>query len=372
MREFDPHLIAGLYDGVTGENGLETAMTALHERMGCNASLILAYDHLAPYATMSVRTGAMDAAAERDYMAEFAHLDPAPAAFARLPSGSVSATDRLFDRDMRRRAVVLQEFLRPRGMEETLSGVASSGGGRFAMLAMFRGKDRAAFDDPDFGAMQQILPHMAMALKLRRAFLGLETQVAAMKQTIDQLPLAVAVLGRDRATHINRAAETIDRRADGLRFDRKGIPHAATSAAEKRLQALLADTRRGGSGGIVRLPRGEGAPPYVVLVAALPAAAGLGERDGAERPLIVLIHDPSALADTAPDAIAVAFDLPPQTAELLAALLSGEEAAAYAARRGLSYETVRYHLKTAFARTGARSRGRLLQAVGLALRDIGR
>ena len=52
MREFDPHLIASLYDSVTGESGLEAAMTALHQRMGCIASLILSYDPLAPYATI--------------------------------------------------------------------------------------------------------------------------------------------------------------------------------------------------------------------------------------------------------------------------------------------------------------------------------
>lgn len=371
MREFEPNLIAGLYESVTADAGLEPAMAALHQRLGCIASLILSYDPLT-VATYAVQTGVIDAASQREYQADFAQYDPAPAAFARLPSGTVSSTDRLFGDEVRRNAIVLQEFLRPRGIEETISGVVSPGGGRFAMLAMFRGADRARFDEADFHAMQQVLPHMAMALKLRRTFLGLETQVAAMKQTIDQLPLAVAVLGRDGATHINRAAGTIGRRADGLRFDRKGIPHAVSPAAEKRLHAVIADVRGGGAGGIVRLPRGEGLPPYVLLAAALPAAASFGERDGADRPVIVLIHDPSALADVAPDAIAVAFDLPLQTAELLAALLTGEDAAAYAARRGLSYETVRYHLKTAFARTGARSRGRLLQAVGLALRDIGR
>jgi DNA-binding CsgD family transcriptional regulator/PAS domain-containing protein len=315
----------------------------------------------------------MDAAAQRVYETDFAHLDPAPAAFARLPSGTVSATDRLFDAETRRRSVVLQEFLRPRGMEETLSGVVSPGGGRFAMLAMFRGADRAQFADADFDAMQQVLPHMAMALKLRRSFLRLETRFAALEATIDQIPLAVAVLGADGASHVNRAAAAVARRGDGLRFDLKGVPHAVIPAAEIRLRTLIAETRAGGAGGIVRLPRRDGAPPYVLLAAPLPMAAGkLAEQGEAERPVILLIHDPSALAEIAPETIAAAFDLTRPAAELLAALLAGEEAASYAARRGLSYETVRYHLKTAFGRTGVRNRGRLMQAVSLALRDIGR
>jgi hypothetical protein len=183
MREFDSHLIAGLYESVAGDDGIEPAMTALHEQLGCIASVILSYDPLMPFATYAVRTGAMDATAQRVYESDFAHLDPAPAAFARLPSGTVTSTDRLFDHEVRRKAVVLQEFLRPRGMEETISGVVAPGGARFAMLAMFRGPDRARFDEADFHAVQHILPHMAMALKLRRAFLRLETRVSAMKGT---------------------------------------------------------------------------------------------------------------------------------------------------------------------------------------------
>jgi DNA-binding CsgD family transcriptional regulator len=64
------------------------------------------------------------------------------------------------------------------------------------------------------------------------------------------------------------------------------------------------------------------------------------------------------------------FGLPLAAARLVAALVQGEEAKDYAAKNGLSYETVRYHLKVAFARTGARSQSRLLQMVTKALSNL--
>lgn len=371
MRSLDAHVITGLYESVAGEAGLQPALAAIQDRFGCVGATILSFDPLVPLAMHNTTIGAFDDTARRIYSAEFAHLDPAPAAFAKLASGSVSSTNRLFSRDFRNKAPVLQEFLRPRGMDETIAGVISPSGGRFAMLALFRGPDRTAFDEDDFNSMHELLPHFAMALKLRRAFARLETQAAAMAAAMDRLPAGITVLGRDAAVHVNHAAEEVARRGDGLWFDRKGTPHAANRDADHLLQSLVADARQGGPGGVVRLPRANGAPPYVLLVAPLPVRTGLGVRDGDGFPAIVLLHDPSAPSGASAAAIAAAFDLPVQAAELIAALLRGEEAQAYAERRGLSYETVRYHLKTAFARTGARSRARLLQLVGLTLHDIG-
>ena len=82
--------------------------------------------------------------------------------------------------------------------------------------------------------------------------------------------------------------------------------------------------------------------------------------------MLILVHDPDARA-FAPETIVTVFGLPPATARLVSALAQGDDAVAYGKRHGLSYDTVRYHLKTAFARTGARSQARLLQLITRAL-----
>jgi DNA-binding NarL/FixJ family response regulator len=55
---------------------------------------------------------------------------------------------------------------------------------------------------------------------------------------------------------------------------------------------------------------------------------------------------------------------------LIAALAEGVEAKSYAEQQGITMDAVKFHLKTAFAKTGLRSQARLLQAVARALADL--
>ena len=62
--------------------------------------------------------------------------------------------------------------------------------------------------------------------------------------------------------------------------------------------------------------------------------------------------------------------IPLGSATLLAALAAGEELNDYAERAGISMNTVRFHLKTAYARTGARRQSELVRLITAALRDL--
>ena len=87
---------------------------------------------------------------------------------------------------------------------------------------------------------------------------------------------------------------------------------------------------------------------------------------------LMIIHDPEANVKSPLDIIATAFDLPPRTAELVLALSQGEAPNEFAERRGISINAVKYHLKTAFARTGFRRQSELSKAVARALAELGR
>jgi DNA-binding CsgD family transcriptional regulator len=116
--------------------------------------------------------------------------------------------------------------------------------------------------------------------------------------------------------------------------------------------------------------RGEEARPYAVLAAPLPAGAAIAGTDRGAPSLLVVIHDPDARSAAAPESIAAIFSLPDATARLIAALAEGVEAKSYAEQQGITMDAVKFHLKTAFAKTGLRSQARLLQAVARALADI--
>jgi DNA-binding CsgD family transcriptional regulator len=71
-----------------------------------------------------------------------------------------------------------------------------------------------------------------------------------------------------------------------------------------------------------------------------------------------------------PQLVAELFGLPLGSATLLAALAAGEELKDYAERAGISMNTVRFHLKTAYARTGAKRQSELVRLITAALRDL--
>jgi DNA-binding CsgD family transcriptional regulator/GAF domain-containing protein len=371
MWDIDGRLVAALYEAIVDEVALEQAIDAIARRLGCHSACIVSFDPLTPQAAIALSAGAFDDMAKRRYETDFAAHDPAPAAFAAAPSGTVFASNRFLPRDYLRRSVMLHEFLRPHSIEETIGGTVSARDGRFAFFTVHRGADRADFDDDDIAGIEAILPHIDRALQLRRAFAKLETTAALLGGVIDRLSAGVVVVqGDGSVAHVNAAARAIAAREDGLRFDRKGLPHAVDHAAERLLTQHRLDVMSGGSGDIVRLPRRDQRQPYSLLVAPLPAGAALGADAGAQRGVLFLIHDPDMQSADTAQTIASIYRMPQGAAQVVAALMEGEDAKTYAEKRNISYETVRYHLKTAFERTGMRSQGRMMQLVTRALTEL--
>jgi DNA-binding CsgD family transcriptional regulator len=310
-------------------------------------------------------------ALQRAYNEEWAPLDPAPRAFAALSFGSAASTGMLFDAEYLGSCAFFQEFFRPSGFEECLGANLSSRNGHFALLGVQRGADRRAFKRSEIQTLEGITPHLGRALQLRRTFVRLGVKVDALVETIDRLAAGIIVLGSEGGEiHVNGAAREIAARNDGLWLDRSGALHAAERGAERTLMRICADVRAGGAGGIVCVPRREEARPYAVLAAPLPAGAAIAGTDRGAPSLLIVIHDPDARIAAAPESIAAIFALPDATARLIAALAEGVEAKSYAEQQGITMDAVKFHLKTAFAKTGLRSQARLLQAVARALADL--
>ena len=185
---------------------------------------------------------------------------------------------------------------------------------------------------------------------------------AVLAEVLERLSAGVIVYdGRGECWHLNGAARAIVARGDGLRFDRKGVLHACDRTADLALTRARADL---GDGRVIRVPRPGGREPYPVMLTPLGLFAG-------QAGCLVLIHDPDLQFASPAREIARLFALPMGPAGVVAALAGGDDLKSYARQRGLSYNTVRYHLKTAFARTGAHTQSRLVQRVTRALTEFG-
>ena len=134
MQRDDTDIIAALYDGIIDQARLEAGIVALMQRFDGSAATIVSFDPSTPATDITLGVGAFDRTALRRYTSEFAQARPA-AARGRTDGPRICVCERpaVLDGDAPQN-VMLNEFLRPLGLEETLGGSLFAEDGRFALL----------------------------------------------------------------------------------------------------------------------------------------------------------------------------------------------------------------------------------------------
>jgi GAF domain-containing protein len=368
----DPALLDAVYEGAFDEQALERALDMMVARLSARSAVIVLTDLHRPEKSLVVATEGFRASLD-SYAAHFGAIDPAPKAFARvLPAHKVASTDAVLDEDAFR-SEFFNDFYVPMGFAETLGGTVLSDGARWSLTGIHRGPDRRRFDAEDMHFIEQVLPHLARSLQMRRSFGRLQGRVEGLEMAVDRLAAGVILLdAAGAAVFTNRAMREIARRGDGVGLDRAGRPVAIGSEARAQLARLIEDARRGGAGGIVSAPRSSGSRPYALLVAPSPAplAAPIWDRASAAT-VIVLVHDPVAGVRDPVRLLGEGLGLPAGAARLVAALAGDADLQVHASREGITIHTARFHLRTALARTGARSQAELVRIAVAYLRDMG-
>ena len=366
----DQQILDALYLGATDPKSFEQAIELLSARFHCMSGILLSVDPHVPETNLVLSTGVFDEAASQRYTAQFAAIDPAPAAFARLPVGTASTTDRLMS-SQQFRSEFIHDFYYPLGLRETLAANLISSDGRFGLLGMHRGKDRAPFSDTEIAALEQIVPHLNRALQLRRSFMRTEARAAGSQDILDRGTVGVALMETAKsAVFVNRALRAIAGRGDGMTLDRLGKPVPVNSDARRRLDILIADAISGGPGGIVSIPRLDDGRPYAVLVSAAPSSIGnqVWDRRG-QAVAIVLVHDLDAAAARPSWVLRQIFGL--SDAETLVAerVMMGDLPTQASAALGIKISTVRWHLASLFRKTDTRRQAELVRLL-LSLPDF--
>ncbi|HEX7564184.1 MAG TPA: LuxR C-terminal-related transcriptional regulator [Bradyrhizobium sp.] len=361
-------IIDAIYRGACDSVELSRAIAQIAEYFESPGVLLGELDQAQPERQFAIGARTIDQEYFARY-AEHAELDPAPRAFAALAVGTASITDRMFSESFLRRNVFLNEFLVPRGVNGALACPLLSESGRFALIAVQQGVNRRSYDDDDIARVERLAPHMMRALQIRRLFLQSEARGKAFESVIDRNKTGmVGLRGDGPALFVNRAARAVAAARDGLGLDRQGRLVAADRAAATRLVALQADVAGGGAGGLVRVPRPSGRLPYIVMVSPLPSGDDLfpNSRGG----VLFAIHNPARRPMATEIRIAQLLHIPRGAARVVQAILAGQDLKDYADRAGISMNTVRFHLKNAFAGTDTHSQAELVRVALSALNAL--
>lgn len=371
VNDAEERFLDALYRGVADGGELDRALKLLQDMFGCRGAVLVSVDAQDSTASFNSTSGWLKENLQL-YLEKYVDIDPAPGALMRLPAGTASTTDRIFGAEFNRTNRFYNEFFLPSGVVETLAGNLHADQGTFAIVGVMRGEDRKQFDDDDIAHLERLMPHITRAVQLRRAFFRVDAKSLGLQATVDRLRAGIVLLDdQGAALFVNTAMQAIAQRGDGFTLDRTGWPLPAGIEARKRFDTLLAEITDGGAGGILTVQRMSGARDYVVLVAPSPSSSAQSdwERQGPVG-AIVLVHDPESQPAVMSEMLEQGLRLPKGAARLVAALAADDDLKSFAEREGVTIHTARFHLRTALARTGARTQAELVRLAVRLLRDF--
>lgn len=370
MSDAEGRFLDALYRGVADGDKFGDALKLILDMFGCRGVALVAVDSQDPAANLIATAGLM-ADNLQLYHDKFAALDPAPAMFTRIPVGRANATDRMFTPEQLSKDRFYQEFFRPIGLVETLGGHIYSDRGNFSLIGLIRGADRKPFGDDDIADLERLIPHMARALQLRQAFFRIDAKSLGLQATANRLSAGLVLLDEEgTSVFVNAAMQSIAQRADGLALDRSGRPMPVNVEARRRFDALIMDVIGGGAGGILSVQR-DGLRNYVVMIAPAPwsSVQSEWERRGPTG-AIVIVHDPEIGVRDAVEILEQGLHLTKGAARVVAALAGDDDLKSFAEREGVTIHTARFHLRTAFMRTGTRNQAEVVRMAVRLLRDV--
>jgi DNA-binding CsgD family transcriptional regulator/PAS domain-containing protein len=276
-----------------------------------------------------------------------------------------------------RRSTFYNEPLRRYGYGPALACTVLREEDRHSGLGAFRARRRRDFDDEELSLVERLMPHLAQAVGIHAYIARLEDERRAAWRVVDDLVAGVILLdAQGRIVDANAAARRLLRSADGILEDRDGSLRAARPDLTRRLRKLVSQAAgiAVGSaealGGALTLARPSGLRSLQLLVAPLSGAEGRRWLR-ARASVAVFVTDPERQLELPEPRVQRLLGLTRTEARVAIALAGGASPREIAERLGVQANTVHWHLKQIYAKTGTRRQAelvRLLLALPLALR----
>ncbi|MBX9777920.1 MAG: LuxR C-terminal-related transcriptional regulator [Xanthobacteraceae bacterium] len=248
----------------------------------------------------------------------------------------------------------------------------------FALVGMVRAKSKGEYESRELKLLERAIPHLQRMMQILLRLDALEARQATDEALWDRLPFGVFILDdTGRILWGNRMGESILTENDGLasRGDQLFASASDQNTALHRLigEAALTRTGRGlSAGGALALSRPSARQPLAVLVAPFAAAQVAQLMPGRHSAVVVMVSDPAAKPQAAPQLLSALYGLTRREAALVSLLLEGLDLRDAAERLGLAMNTVRTHLRAVFHKTGTRRQSELIGLLSRSIAMLGR
>lgn len=357
MDEID-RIIDCIYESVTDDGAWPHALTSLCKITNAHHSIGMVRN-TARETTPLLASAGVDAVHLARFGDRAGEIDgqtrgfPPGVAFDRamiLPDREVRGTD------------FYNDIIRPMEGFRSLMSVPFRRAHHMSFVSVCRPPGAADFGRQERAVLERITPHASRAFRARVEIEGATTRAAVALAVHDRLDIAIAVVDADlRAVVLNRAAEAIVARGDGLVRSRNlleaGKPNEIR-LLRRLVRQAISDDPRAPVPHVIRLTRPAGAgPPWCVLVRRLDWSEGPSTRE----PLAALVlESPTSDPENVAPTLIAAFGLTRREAALAALLARGDDVAEAASRLGITTGTARNYLKSAFLKTKTRRQAELV------------
>lgn len=348
-----------IYDSVLDAAVWPRALQQLAQAFDAQAATVWRYDPL--QRRMGEMTGhGHDPEVMALYAQHYVHLDPATPKVLAAGVGHWLGDETLLDPQQAAHRPYLHEFALPNGLGRVGGGQVAADARGCLYLGVQRRPEAPRFGSVAAQRFGRLAPHLARADAMRQHILRLERQQALAAGVLDRFEAALCVLDADgRILIANRAADALFTAEGPLQVVVGRIRPRSDTLRSWWPQALRDSCGPRSRGRAMRLNPAAGSAHEGAAQGSLwllPLPAGHALRDGKAEPCALLVGGWADGGGQAyQDALREIYGLTPAEALWLGALASGQTAALFAKRRGVSIHTVRTHTAALMGKLECRS-----------------
>ncbi|WP_028603784.1 helix-turn-helix transcriptional regulator [Ottowia thiooxydans] len=356
-------LIAGrFYDGVLEPGAWYAAMDDMctHLQAGIfHGFTLFSGETPTPESVGNVEEFGLQARNMAEYETEHAGNDLRLMATLGLAPGEIMLDHEHVSEAEALRNSVYADWLIPLGLKHTAGVVVRTEGSARELVSFIRPRDAKPFSLEDKRFIEQLMPDITRAAKLRAGTLALSRSASLGMAALETLRQCVAVVDLDcRIHHANAAAEKLLAQSSALAV-RYGRLHCAHAKASGRLVQLVrgACALPGKAGALIL---GDGERRLTLNILPLNASHICASQQQAPMAMVIAAVS-GAAPHLDPHLMREMLGLSPTEAQLALSLVKGETVKDFASEGDMSWHTARTHLKNLLRKTGCHRQVELLQ-----------
>lgn len=309
----------------------------------------------------------IDEADNQRYLQEFASIDPrVPVVLGSNKLAWLSDYD-FFDEAFRNKDRFYREYMHPNGGGETLLTTFAKEGSRIGTSALIRDMPQQKVAEAMRQRLDAVTPHMDRAVKLSRRFAAIASEAILGHTVLDALNEPLACATTDGRLHRANLAFEESLRSGHVLSNERGILQVRNPTLHAQFLRAVRECCRIAEGGTsgdpdaqftIRVDQLSGLPSFITIA---PLAA-VNLKSWAGRPCALIRLD-EPVREPAPGKLVEALGLSVAEARLVSSLCGGGTLTAVAGRVGVSLNTAKSQLASAFSKTGSTRQSELVALV---------